>query len=469
VKGIARVVWLLLWGGGLQNWLMVIGGCMTLGSLGALAAHWHPVPQTVLVFLGFMGVMLTVISPFFADAINFRSICGPRSIWLIPHGRLKLAAGAFLAQLLLAVFIGVAVGALLPAPAHATGAAVIHAMTQVLVMAFACLTLHFLCFYWVNQYRLGILVFLPYGLLLVLLPGFMRSPLGALLVSPNGLGAVATASVLAWVLFGVRLVTVRHIRVAERTDPVVGTFSAAATGAEVAGAIPRYSTQQAMTILLSGIANPRRASILTALASCGLFALIMLGILLGKPAAKSALMWGFVLCCFGSLIPVAMVDALSRRASFLWLKPGLDRAELFRLVERGSWRRLLVGNITAFLLAGPLVIYGTRFQHPGMILFAILAAPVAAGAALLYVWLLQVRGTVWGGTLTMITAGLLLLLQILFGSAAFVSGQADASQLLLPWLVGSEILLVPVLRHLAGRRWQRIDWLIHKPVRLNQP
>jgi hypothetical protein len=133
-------------------------------------------------------------------------------------------------------------------------------------------------------------------------------------------------------------------------------------------------------------------------------------------------MWGFVLCCFGSLIPVAMVDALSRRASFLWLKPGLDRAELFRLVERGSWRRLLVGNITAFLLAGPLVIYGTRFQHPGMILFAILAAPVAAGAALLYVWLLQVRGTVWGGTLTMITAGLLLLLQILFGSAAFVSG-----------------------------------------------
>ncbi|MGC1458044.1 MAG: hypothetical protein WA825_07180 [Steroidobacteraceae bacterium] len=469
MKGIARVVWLLLWGSGLQNWLMVIGSAMTLGSLGALAAHWYPSAQSVFVFLGFMGVMLTVISPFFADAINFRSICGPRSIWLIPHGRLKLAAGAFLSQLLLAVFIGVAVGALLPAPAHATGIAAIQAMTQVLVMAFACLTLHFLCFYWVNQYRLGILVFLPYALLLVFLPGFMRSPLGAMLVSPIGLGTASTASVLAWVLFAIRLVTARHIRVAERMDPAVGAVSAAAASAEVAGAIPRYNTQQAMAILLSGIANPRRASILTALASCVLFAFIMLGLLLGKPAAKSALMWGFVLCCFGSLIPVAMVDALSRRASFLWLKPGLGRAELFRLVERGSWRRLLVGNITAFLLASPLVIYGTRFQHPAMIVFAILAAPVAAGAVLLYVWLLQVRGNVWRGALTMITAGLILLLQILFGAAAFVSGQWDASGLLLPWLVGIEILLVPVLRHIAGRRWQSIDWLVHRPVRLNQP
>jgi hypothetical protein len=33
-------------------------------------------------------------------------------------------------------------------------------------------------------------------------------------------------------------------------------------------------------------------------------------------------------------------------------------------------------------------------------------------------------------------------------------------------LVGVQIILVPVLRYIARRRWQRIDWLIHRPVQV---
>jgi hypothetical protein len=465
VNGIARTVWVLLWGRGLQSWLMVIGSAMTLATLGALAAHWYPSAHSRFVFWGLIGVMLTVISPLFANAIVFRSICAPRSTWLIPRGRLKLAAGAFLSHLLLAVFIGVAVGALLPV--SPSGAAVIQSMTKVFAIAFALLTLHFLCFYWAAQFRMGILIFWPYAVAIILLAGLPRSHLGATLASPIGLGAAATASLLAWALFAIRLVTVRHITLPEWAGTRSGSAAAAAASADIARRTAQYNTQQALWILLGGIANPRRVMFLTTLGMCIVFAAVMLGILLGKPSGKATLMWAFVICLFGALIPVMMADAMSRRARYLWLKPGLGRAELFKVVERSGWRLLLAGSIAALLLAAPLVIYGTRFQHLAATVFAIQAAPLSLCAALFYVWLLQVRGGRFGDRLIMVVATAIVMLEVLFGEATFVNWtwQSDPATMLLPLLVGVHIVLVPVFRFLAQRRWQRIDWLIHKPVR----
>ncbi len=465
MNGIARTVWLLLWGRGLQSWLMVIGSAMTLATLGALAAHWHPSAQPRFVFWGFIGVMLTVISPLFADAIEFRSICASRSIGLIPRGRLKLAAGAFLSQLLLAVFIGAAVGALLPVPP--SGPAVIQSMTKVFVIAFALLTVHFLCFYWAAQFRVGILIFWPYAVAMILLAGLPRSQLGATLVSPIGLDVAATAGLLAWALFAIRLVTVRHITLPEWAGTRSGSAAAAATSADITRPTAQFTTHQALWILLAGIANPRRVMFLTTLGMCIVFAAVMLGILLGQPSGKATLMWAFVICLFGALIPVMMADAMSRRARYLWLKPGLGRAELFVVVERSGWRLLLAGSIAALLLAAPLVIYGTRFHHLAATVFAIQAAPLSLCAALFYVWLMRVRGGQFGDRVIMVVAMAIMMIEVLYGEATFVdwTWQSDPATLVLPLLVGVQVILVPVLRYFAQRRWQRIDWLIHKPVR----
>jgi len=137
------------------------------------------------------------------------------------------------------------------------------------------------------------------------------------------------------------------------------------------------------------------------------------------------------------------------------------------VVERSGWRLLLAGSIAALLLAAPLVIYGTRFHHLAATVFAIQAAPLSLCAALFYVWLMRVRGGQFGDRVIMVVAMAIMMIEVLYGEATFVdwTWQSDPATLVLPLLVGVQVILVPVLRYFAQRRWQRIDWLIHKPVR----
>jgi hypothetical protein len=466
VKGIARTVWLLLWGRGLQSWLTVIGAVLTLAGIAPHAAHWRTSAQPLFLFLGFMGVALIAISPIFSDAIVFRYICAARSNWLVPHGRLKLALGAFASQLLLALFISLAAGALMsPIPAQAAGSAMSQMIVRVFVIAFGCLTLHFLCYYWAAQFRVGVLIFCAYALLPALPALLPRGHLGAWLVSPSGLGTVAAACLLAWAIFVIRQLAARHIRLPVWLTAGAGSSpTPAPVTADLRRAIPHYGAPQAMRILLGGSSNPRRVAIVAVSGLGIMLASIILFIVLGKPPDNVTLWWGFVICFLGGIIPTSVTGVMSRRARFLWLKPGLERGELFTLVEMRSWRILLVVALGAFLLAVPLLSVGLHFQHLAMALLAMLAVPVAAGAILIYVWLLHVRGGRVIDLLIVAAATVMVVAELVIGTARFVTGPATSALVFLPAVVAVQIILVPVLRYIARRRWQRIDWLVHKPL-----
>jgi len=83
----------------------------------------------------------------------------------------------------------------------------------------------------------------------------------------------------------------------------------------------------------------------------------------------------------------------------------------------------------------------------------LLAMPLASGAALCYAILLYVRGRRLTDTLLMAAVTALLAVEIPCGLLAPQSA-------LLPGLVAAQMMLVPVLRSVALRHWQAIDWRV---------
>jgi hypothetical protein len=81
---------------------------------------------------------------------------------------------------------------------------------------------------------------------------------------------------------------------------------------------------------------------------------------------------------------------------------------------------------------------------------------LVCGPAPLYAALLLVRGRrpleIW------ILCGCALVL------AAEVACALASSVQLLPGLIGMQVILATWLRRIARRRWQRIDWVTHRPV-----
>jgi len=216
VKGIAVTILRLLYVSRRQRWLVGVGLLVTLCALGALARGAHEIARPLFVLAGVLGIVVTVIAPVVAGPLLFRSLSAPRTIALIPHGRLKLALGAFGAQLLLALFTGAGMGLLHsydgfhPGGAFADAGALAGAFCA---LAFGALTLYFMIFSWAMRWPLGPFIWLP--LLFVPRMAAMIFPgltLGPWLRTPQGLGVVIAVSLLAWLLFTLRYVRSREIR-----------------------------------------------------------------------------------------------------------------------------------------------------------------------------------------------------------------------------------------------------------------
>jgi hypothetical protein len=74
---------------------------------------------------------------------------------------------------------------------------------------------------------------------------------------------------------------------------------------------------------------------------------------------------------------------------------------------------------------------------------------------MIYVGLLVVRGRRRADTALWAGYAVLLMIEIF-------SALARSSDSILPSLLGANIIALPLLRQIAQRRWQNIDWLIHK-------
>ena len=451
MKGIARTVVQLIYGNGLQRWLLGIGLVLTLLGVAALLSSWHPGAQPLFVFIGLFGMAITVISPILVGAIMFRAYSVPRSVQLIPHGRLKLVLGAFITQLLLALFIGAIMNTVLPA---APGF-----MARVSAIAFSALTLWFLSFYWGLQFRLGACIWVIYLYVPPLLSRvFPHVHFGALLLTPNGLITVVTASALAWPLFAVSYIRQRHISVIPNWK-LVGQGSPraqrAAPNAQAARAPRRYGRKQAVQTLLIGIASiHRQIALLILILSLAFLAALLINAH-ANVLSRTAFVWTFIICLFAGVIPAAPTNLMTQRAKALWLTGHLGREALFMAVERQSWNMVLWVTGPAMVLALPLLSFSQHAMPAPAQLLGILVVPLTAGASGIYVSLLLVRGKKFADTVLLTGYTLLLMVEIF-------SALAQSPTSILPQLLAANIIAIPLLRHLGLRRWQNIDWLIHK-------
>jgi hypothetical protein len=469
MKGIARTVIQLIYGSGLQRWLVRIGLCLTILGFGALKSGWYPGAQPLFAFTGILAAGITVVSPVVVGAIMFRALSAPRSVQLIPHGRLKLLLGALSTQVLLALFMAACMTTqLMDGPgAHASllGATTASGfMAVIIAYAFSALTFIFLNFYFAMQSRLGALVWVAYIFAPQLLShAFPQLHLGARLVTQEGMITVLSASALAWPVFALSYIRRRHINVIQDwkllglgASPLAGAAPRHRSLARATsdGTPKRYGQQQAVRILLTGTTSVRQRLFSTGIISA-FFLIAMLTITSGNVSDRSAFVWAFMACVFAGITPTFQMRLKSLRAKSLWLTARMGREDLFTTLEKQSWNTLLPLAGTAMALGTALLMAKMHGAPPPAQLVSILAVPLTIGASWIYIGMLLVRGRRLLDTALL--AGYTVLLMVELFSAVLESPTSA-----LPSLLGANIIALPLLRLIAQRRWQNIDWLIHK-------
>jgi hypothetical protein len=447
MKGIAGTILRLLYVSRMQRWLAGFGLAVMLSALGALTLGWHQATHSLIALAGAVGVVIVVIAPIVAGPILFASLAAPRTTALIPHGRMKLVLGAACTQLLLAMFIAAGLGAMKDAPVH-----------TVFAIAFGALTFFFLGFSLSMYYWPALLVWLP----LLWLPrmlafAFPQLHLGARLVSPRGLLALLAASVLAWVVYGIHIMKSR--RGTLRGWNTVGLGSIAANSSRSGASIPptprTYTARDALRILLTGNANIRRVIVRFVLFLGAVFiGLTLITADAPQPGGNPAFVFASTLGFMAALIPGVWSGVLGRRARRLWLTAGAGRAELFAAIEGQCWRLIFFAFGMALLMDVPLVAVSNHSAPALNTLVAMATLPLSCGSAVLYAGLLYVRGNRFVDIL-IIGANTLLLMAVELSAA--VNSHA------FPALLGSQIILVALLRQVARGRWNHIDWLMLRP------
>jgi hypothetical protein len=471
MMGVAQTTLLLLCSSRLARWLLLIGLVLTGLGLVAMIARADSVALPLFSVALIIGMPAAVISPVLLGPVIFRSLCAPRSIGLIPGGRLKLAGGALTTQLVLALFITGVVAALLahpfatPASPALGGAGHFAAM---FIVAFGLLTMHFIGYYWASQYRFGGLWVL--GIMLgawlfgaALQEWHLSNPFATV----TGLSATLVITVLAWACFAIRfvrapLIRSPHYSATGRLSPQ--SPQPAFHGKDVVLRGPLGFTQsEAIGVLLSGTPRYRLSTFSTALLWL-VFVLVVMVFTTGVHAfTRNWLNWGAFLCLLAGPVAWGNTSRLAARSKLLWMPSGLDRSELFRQIETKSWRVVFGFSALGAVFAATWFGLSIASLHAVAPFFAatwavaVLATPWASGAMCIYSGLQYVRGRRLVDVL--IVAGALAIWML-----EMICVVAGAGMQTVTALLALQIILVAPLRMLALRRWQNIDWVIYKPV-----
>jgi len=450
MKGIAHTVLLLLGWSTVTRWLLGIGLALTGSGVLGLQAAWPA--RAVFTIMAIIGVITAVISPVAIGGTVLRALSAPRVLRFIPHGRLKLLLAAVGTQLLLTAFIAGVITLL------ATLAASAGIQVSLFVQVFALLTLQCIGSFAAARHQAGALLWLMSWALWAQLfaAGLKYGHLREFLASQAGLSATAGIALLAWLVFGLFYLRARQI-VVPRTEP--GSIPGARAGAMPArvatSADTRFTFAQAIPILLSGMPRERRAVILRGLAAGLAVAVIavVFNALQGHWNPGSLLI--VALCLFAGPAAGSWAGVMTQGAKALWFHAGLSRAEVFAQLEIRSWRVLLGAfALCVTLSACWFAVGGGRAPSvawsPG-----VLVTPLASGALFLYAQLQYVRGR-------RLMDLLLLAMAMVLWAVEFVTVMGQGAPARIAALIGAQVLLVALLRELARRRWNRIDWLVHK-------
>jgi len=195
----------------------------------------------------------------------------------------------------------------------------------------------------------------------------------------------------------------------------------------------------------------------------GVLAFTMLGIIWRKVFAQAPAVPPFsllilVLTCAGAGM------AGVRIARRLWLPAGLDRAALFAMLEKHGLR----ASMTIFAAAAGTYLIISIVSRPDYALFFCLFAlsQLAFGVCLFYGGLSFTRG--WAMQEAMTGLGLLFVIQVIATIPAMEAypPRHVANTVAFVALLAF-VLLIPLLRRHARRRWRTLDWRVVRPIAMN--
>jgi hypothetical protein len=427
----------------LQRWLLA--GALLLFAAQLLTTRpacpcprsFNPWPFLLGGLAGAAAALLTA-----ASAWDLRRISALRTVFLIPHSRLKLAGGMFLAQLLAAA-VGAGLVMLLgdarpPSPLSWGSARGTFEMLFGIALFLVVLL----------QVITGPSRILSMGSLVLMALLSLRTDL---LMKPEILGApkahvLALAGILAWLLF-----TAWYVRAWRPRAPFL-TWSRGRASAD--GPI-EVSRQKAIRAFLLGQPSLLRVcrQQLTIWMIYHLVVIAMMAamkLLIARHTFPANYSMAIIVLLYGPIVGVNVIAGTAARSSRrLWLRGGEPRNVLYATAERLAWQSLALMGVPLFGVA----LLEVRFlPHAGIDMLFPLVMCVTLTPAALYLGLLNFRRR--------LDVSFLALYIIAVGAlfAGLFVESPRGRQLL--WIAPLVLLAMGgVLRALARRRWYGIDWL----------
>ena len=410
-------------------------------------------PRTFSPWLILLGAPVPALASMIGvySASDFRRISALRTVFLIPHSRLQLVAGMFLAQLIVAV-IGTALVVLVghaELPPLAWGSA--RGTFEILFGSALSLAVLLQMFAGPSRILSAVSVALPAALVfrfdLFMQPEIFGLPKAHVFI---------LAGILAWLVFAAWYVNTWH---------AAAPFEIWKRDRDSAAAPLHVSRREAIRAFLLGkpsllrVYRPQIATWMgchVAIAAM-LTAMKLLMTRYHLPANYSG---AIIILLYAPVVGVNNIAGLLARSSRrLWLRSGEPRNVLYAIAARLAWESLALLGIPFFGLA----LLEMRFlPHAGLDMPYMLAVCLALTPAALYLGLLNFRRRVDLSfiALYMVAAGAM--------SARLFVESPQGQQLL--WIAPPALVAIGwVLRALARRRWYGIDWLQFRAERETAP
>jgi hypothetical protein len=432
MKAALQIVLLLFTMFRLQRWLGA------LGIVGLVAAYFVSPPAALGLLI--YGLVLLLLAPALGGGLLMRSLSSPRTLLLVPFGRLQILAGMLLSTLFVAGCVTLLVSSLpldrLVQISPALVFARVEAIATVLLLG------SFICAHSVPAATMWVFA-------IALIPLLLQSDRHTFLpLMRLDAGTVALFCLVLWVAFTAAYLRTRLIR---PPDDGSGTAPVPVTRVKASrrSAVRAYLTgsPSMSTVVLGGLIGT--------FLICGMWFLMFLLVPSGESVsvrlskAIAPALWFLAFAGIGGFI-------VSRRSKTLWLRSGLGRRELLRLCEAQAWRYFVESSAPMLIL---LVAAWVIEPSSGRWLTLFFPFQLAIGACILYLGLMHVQG--W----RLPDLALAFMLAVFWIIAMAVAQSPSSSPLFLPGATVAAVVLAFVLRIAGLRRWSCIDWVICRPPR----
>jgi hypothetical protein len=414
-----------------------------LGALGlALLAVAYFMPPAAAVGCLIFGLVMLLLAPALGGGLLMRFLSSPRTLLLVPFGRLQILAGMLLSTLFISGAITLLVSTLPLEQIVQVSPSLVFA--RVAAIAAVLLLGSFVCAGSVPAATIWVFAI---ALIPLILQGERYGPLLPLMRLDAGTVGLFCAAL--WIAFSAVYLRLRLIR---PPDDGSGTLPmrVARVTASRGNAIRAYLTgSPSMATVIAG-------GLMATLLICGMwfvmFMVVPSGESLPERLSKSIApaLWFLAFAGLGGFI-------VSRRSKTLWLRSGLGRRELFGLCERQAWRYFAESSAAMLVL-----IAATWMIEPasGPWLRMFLLFQLAIGTCILYLGLMHVQG--W----RLPDLALAFVTTVFWIIAMAVAQSASSPPLFMPIATAAAVAFAMILRLAGLRRWQRIDWVICRPPRL---